>query len=53
MNRHLLATLALFSLAPSILADDPKERWIGNVDSALAEAKKLNKPVFLTFRCER
>ena len=45
---HLLAA----TLAPTAVAD-PRERWIGDVGSALAEAKKRNKPVFLTFRCER
>jgi hypothetical protein len=53
MDRWLTVVLVAVSLVSPAGADGPKERWIGDVDSALAEARKRNKPVFLTFRCER
>ena len=50
MNRQLCITFLVLALASAATADSPKDRWLGDVDSALVAARKENKPVFLVFR---
>lgn len=63
-NRLMLTSLiALLLTSGSLRADDLRERlkdengvqtdlWVYNdIPSAMAEAKRLNKPLFVTFRC--
>jgi len=50
MKRHLAATFLVLVLSVQVIADSPKDRWLDDFDSALAVARKENKPVFLVFR---
>jgi len=58
LMRHakwLFPVLALTFLGQSAFAADIAEPgWINNdLDKALAEARKTEKPIFVVFRCER
>lgn len=49
MRRMLTPALMLLAAAP-VLGDSPKDRWIGDFNTAMTEAKKSSKPIFLVFR---
>jgi hypothetical protein len=50
MSRRIPVLLLTLSWTAAALADAPKGRWVGDLDSALAAAQTQNKPVFLVFR---
>ncbi len=56
MHRWFFGSTLLFTLSSLAFGFDDTEKsshWLKDYDEAREAARKLDKPIFLVFRCER
>jgi len=50
LQRLIFPALLLFTVV--LAADDDGLHWLDNYNTAILEARRTNRPIFLEFRCE-
>jgi len=52
MKLHHLILPAFLLLPVALAADEDGLLWLDNYNTAIQEARRTNRPIFLEFRCE-